>query len=153
MAASKHFLVLVCAALLALGACTDTKHVRTPDPAAIARADAEKKRADALAAELAALRTSLVNTQERLADNEDIDLDDIQNNVDNTLENLPPVGDASDADNAVRRAMTEIRTALTEVSSVLADNAAMASPGGGGRFLRGHARLAGSSSGGAERRS
>ena len=27
MAASKHFPVLVCAALLALGACTDTKHV------------------------------------------------------------------------------------------------------------------------------
>ena len=70
MTASKHFLVLACAALLALGACTDTKHARTGDTAALA---AEKARADALAAALASLEEaqaalgSGTNAQQRTA--------------------------------------------------------------------------------------
>ena len=67
MAVAKHALSLSCAALLALGACTNTKHVPVDDPAALAdankradtqedRADAEEKRANTLAAALADLQ-------------------------------------------------------------------------------------------------
>ena len=65
MAVAKHALSLSCAALLALGACTNTKHVRVAgavDRAALdrekERTAAEKARADALDAALADLRTA-----------------------------------------------------------------------------------------------
>ena len=51
MSVSKHFLVLACAVLLALGACTNTRHVPTPDP------ETEKRLMEA-EAELAKLRAS-----------------------------------------------------------------------------------------------
>ena len=148
MAASKHFLVLACAALLTLGACTDTKHVRTGDPAAEDRAKAAEDRAKAAedrakAAEaaLAALRTSLADIQTTLGEDNNLEevrkgLGTIQNNVNTILRGLSD----SDADNAVREVMTRTRTAVEEVDNVLGNNAAMAS-GGVVSFADMHASL------------
>ena len=67
MAVAKHALSLSCAALLALGACTNTKHVRVPVPGAVDQATLdrerertadEKARADALAEALADLQAA-----------------------------------------------------------------------------------------------
>ena len=99
MAVAKHALSLSCAALLALGACTNTKHVRVGsagDPAALAaanaRADDQKARADALAEALADLRAA------QAALNAD---------------------DAPGQRAAARQAVAAARTSLTEVSTGL----------------------------------
>ena len=139
MAASKHFLVLACAALLALGACTNTKHVRTGDETALAaereKTAAEKARADALAAALASIETaqaalgSATTAEQRTAAHAAVvaaqaDLTEARG----TLTMQP----ASGARTAAETAFTAVDTALTRVAEALgATNAALA-PGGGG---------------------
>ena len=141
MTASKHFLVLACAALLTLGACTGTKHVRTGDPAALKAAEA---RANALATALAALRTSLAGTQAALAEDNSLNkvregLGTIQKNLDN-LQNELADQPASGANTAITQAVAAVETAVGAVDAVLEANAGMMS-GGVVSFADMHASL------------
>ncbi len=142
MAASKHFLVLACAALLALGACTGTKHVRTGDPAAIA---AEKARADALATALADLRDSLAAAQAALAAaNNATQRNQAKELVDDSLDDLEEVRDNLGAQltGADKTAVDAVVMALETVSAVLEASGAMASGGGAVSLAAMHDTLA-----------
>ena len=145
MAASKHFLVLVCAALLALGACTDTKHVRTGDPAALAterektaaatqRAEAAEKALTDLHASLAAANTALGALQR---DNTSQQRDAARTAVVAAQTNLRQVQEdlaeqpASDARTAADAALTAVDTALTRTAEALAAANGSLTSGGG----------------------
>ena len=139
MAASKHFLALACAVLLALGACTNTRHVRTGDPAA------EAVLAELLNSLAAAQAAVTSGNRERAR----AVLADVQKDVDDLQEELGSQPDSA-AKTAIVQAVAAIETAVGAVDGALAANAAMASGGDG--FLRRHARHAGPGSGGVERR-
>ena len=136
MTASKHFLVLACAALLTLGACTGTKHVRTPDPATEAALAAEKMRADALAEALASLETvqrvlsGPATTNEQRVTLRD-EVTELQEELAVVQRNLGPLPE-SEAKRLTTAALVATNAALSATNEALgATNAALA-PGGGG---------------------
>lgn len=137
MTIPKHFLVLACAVLLALSACTKTK--RVGDPAAQEA--------------LTELRTSLAAAQAALAETTTGDREQARAALAGVLDSLQEeLGEQPDsaAKTAIVQAVGAVETAVEAVNGALEASAAMAS---GGRFLREHARHAGLGSGGAERRS
>ena len=138
MAVSKRFPVLVCAALLALGACTDTKHVRTGDETALKAAEARTEAAEAaladLQASLAAANAALDALQR---DNTSQQRDAARTAVVAAQRNLRQVQEdladqpASDARTAADAALTAVDTALMRTAEALAAaNGSLASGGG-----------------------
>ena len=114
MAASKHFLVLACAALLTLGACTGTKHVSTGNPAA--------------ETELKNLRDLLKETQQALA--EPNNREEVGELLTKTRTDLVRNSSQLTGDN--KTALEAVLTALDAVAAALGASDAMASGGGGG---------------------
>ena len=150
MAASKHFPVLVCAALLALGACTDTKHVRTGDPAALAtereKTAAEKARAEAAETALAELRASLTAAQAALAatNNNATQRSQAKRVVDAARTDLEEVRTSlgTQLTGADKTAVDAVVTALETVAAALEASGAMASGGGAVSLAAMHDTLA-----------
>ena len=138
MAVSKRFPVLVCAALLALGACTDTKHVRTGDETALKAAEARTEAAEAaladLQASLAAANAALDalqrdnTSQQRNAARTAVVA--AQRNLRQVQENLADQP-ASDARTAADAALTAVDTALTRTAEALAAANGSLTSGGG----------------------
>ena len=122
MAVSKHLLVLACAVLLTLGACTKTKHVRIVDETALAAAEAA----------LADLRNSLAAAQAALAAGTDNRgearraLAAVQEDLDDLQEELGSQPDSA-AKTAIVQAVAAIETAVGEVNGALAADAGSAS--------------------------
>ena len=118
MSVSKHFLVLACAVLLALGACTNTRHVGNPE-AETALAELRKS----LAAAQAAL-AKMTTAEQRMAARATVatvqkDLDALQEK----LESQPVTATKT----AIVKAVEMIETAVMAVADALGTNAAMMS--------------------------
>ncbi len=122
MSVSKYFLVLACAVLLTLGACTKTKHVRIVDETALAAAEAAlADLRDSLAAAQAALAAGTDNRGEaRKA------LAVVQEDLDDLQEELGSQPDSA-AKTAIVQAVAAIETAVGEVNGALAADAGSAS--------------------------
>ena len=122
MSVSKYFLVLACAVLLTLGACTKTKHVRIVDETALAAAEAA----------LADLRGSLAAAQAALAAGTDNRgearkaLAAVQEDLDDLQEELGSQPDSA-AKTAIVQAVAAIETAVGEVNGALTADAGSAS--------------------------
>ncbi len=130
----KLCLALVCGAALALGACTETKTVRVPDPEALA---AERQKTAAAEAALSALRASLAEAQAALGATTDPGqreaagavVEEARQNLEVFRERLAAQPD-SGAKTAASTALTAVDTALETVADVLtAADAALPSGG------------------------
>ncbi len=127
----KLCLALVCGAALALGACTETKTVRVPDPEALA---AERQKTAAAEAALSALRASLAEAQAALGAPEQREaagavVEEARQNLEVFRERLAAQPD-SGAKTAASTALTAVDTALETVADVLtAADAALPSGG------------------------
>ena len=125
MAVSKHLLVLVCAVLLALGACdTKTKHVRVGDPAAETRAEAAEAALADLRDSLAAAQAALAATNNRGEARKALVV--VQEDLEDLQEELGSQPDSA-AKTAIVQAVAAIETAVGQVNGALAADAGSAS--------------------------
>ena len=113
--------VLLAAALLTLGACTNTKAVRVGDSEALA---AEKRRADAAEAALAALRKSLEPGKDNAERRERVE--NAQNEVKQVRERVADQPN-SPAKTAALTALGDVDEALKAIDDLLEANAALSS--------------------------